>query len=62
MLTTLARFTLSGKPYSQEPAILFFLGSEQAEQNFFNAAGAGRLELFLDSGLQGRVADFDIHG
>jgi len=48
-------------PVLQKPAILFLLGFKQAEQHFLDAAGAGRLELFLKSGLQGRIADFDVH-
>src|SRR5258708_35564839 len=35
---------------------------QQAEQHFLDAAGSGGLELLLDSGLQGCVADFDGHG
>jgi len=58
---TLARFALSGKRYLHEPAVLFFLRVEQAEQHFLDAGRAGGLELLLDSGLQGWVADFDRH-
>ena len=46
----------------QEPAILFFLRFEKAEQRFLGAGGAGGLHLFLDSSLQGRIVDFDVHG
>jgi hypothetical protein len=45
----------------QKPAILFFLRLHQTEQDFFDAAGTGRLEQLLDSGLKGRVRDFDVH-
>ena len=48
-------------PVLQKPTILFFLGLQQAEQDFLDAGGAGRLKLFLDSGLKGRIVDFDIH-
>jgi hypothetical protein len=48
-------------PVLQEPTILFFLGLQQTEQDFLDAARAGRLKLFLDSGLKGRIVDFDIH-
>jgi hypothetical protein len=27
-----------------------------------DAAGAGSLKLFLDSGLKGCIVDFDVHG
>src|SRR5580658_722260 len=37
----------------------FFISGKQ---HFLDAAGAGGLELLLDSGLQGCVADFDGHG
>jgi len=49
-------------PVLQEPTILFFLGLQQTEQDFLDAAGAGSLKLFLDSGLKGRIVDFDVHG
>jgi hypothetical protein len=45
----------------QKPAILFFLSLHQTEQNFFDTAGTARAEQLLDSGLKGRVMDFDIH-
>ncbi len=48
-------------PILQQPAVLFFLGLEQAQQHFFNAAGPSRLQLFLKTGIQGRVSDLDIH-
>ena len=48
-------------PILQQPAVLFFLGLEQAQQHFFNAAGPSRLQLFLKAGFQGRVSDLDIH-
>jgi hypothetical protein len=48
-------------PVLQEPTILFFLGLQQTEQDFLDASGAGGLKLFLDSGLKGRIVDFDIH-
>jgi hypothetical protein len=46
----------------QKPAILFFLGLHQTEQDFLDADGTGRLEQFLDSGFKSRVVDFDVHG
>jgi hypothetical protein len=49
-------------PVLQEPTILFFLGLQQTEQDFLDAAGAGSLKLFLDSGLKGCIVDFDVHG
>jgi hypothetical protein len=49
-------------PVLQEPTILFFLGLQQTEQDFLDAARGGSLELFLDSGLKGRIVDFDVHG
>ena len=49
-------------PVFQKPAVLFFLGLQQAEQYFFDAARASRLELFFDSRLKSRIVDFDIHG
>jgi len=49
-------------PVLQKPTVLFFLGLQQTEQYFLDAARAGRLELFLDSGLKGRIVDFDVHG
>ena len=49
-------------PVFQKPTILFLLGLQQTEQYFLDAAGAGRLKLLLDSGLQGRIVDFDVHG
>jgi hypothetical protein len=49
-------------PVLQEPTILFFLGLQQTEQDFLDAARAGCLKLFLDSGLKGRIVDFDVHG
>jgi hypothetical protein len=48
-------------PVLQEPTILFFLGLQQTEQDFLDAARAGGLKLFLDSGLKSRIADLDIH-
>jgi hypothetical protein len=48
-------------PVLQKPTILLFLGLQQAEQDFLDAGRAGRLKLFLDSGLKGRIVDFDIH-
>jgi len=45
----------------QEPAVLFFLGLQQAEQNFLDVAGTGRLKLLLDSGFEGWIVDFDVH-
>lgn len=44
-----------------EPAILFLLGFQQAEQNLFNGAGAGRLELLLDPRFQFRISNFNGH-
>jgi hypothetical protein len=49
------------RPILQEPTILFFLGLQQAEQDLLEAGRAVRLKLFLDSGLKGRIVDFDIH-
>jgi hypothetical protein len=46
----------------QQPTILFFLRFEKAEQRFLRAGGTGRLNLLLDSSLQGRIVDFDVHG
>ncbi len=48
-------------PILQQPAVLFFLGLEQAQQHFFHATGPSRLQLFLKAGFQGRVSDLDIH-
>jgi hypothetical protein len=48
-------------PVLQEPAILFFLGLQQTEQYLLDAAGAGRLKLFLDSCFKGWIVDFEIH-
>jgi len=39
-------------PVFQKPTILFLLGFQQTEQYFLKPARAGRLKLFLDSGLQ----------
>jgi hypothetical protein len=50
-------FCIDYFPVLQEPTILFFLGLQQTEQDFLDAAGAGSLKLFLDSGLKGRIAD-----
>jgi hypothetical protein len=55
-------FCIDYFPVLQEPTILFFLGLQQTEQDFLDAAGAGSLKLFLDSGFKGRIADFDVHG
>jgi hypothetical protein len=52
MPLTLARFCPACKLYVQEPAVLFLLRVEQAEQHFLNVGQAGGLELLLDSGLQ----------
>lgn len=49
-------------PVLEKPAVLFLLSFKQAEQHFFDGGGAGGLDLFLDSGFQGGVADFDVHG
>jgi len=49
-------------PVLQEPPILFLLGFKQAHQHFLDAAGAGRLQLLLESGLQGRIAYLDVQG
>jgi hypothetical protein len=48
-------------PVLQKPTVLFFLSLQQTEQYFLDAAGAGRLKLFLDSGLNGRILDFEVH-
>ena len=45
----------------QKPAIPFFLSLHQTEQDFLDAAGTARPEQLLDSGLKGRVMDFDVH-
>jgi hypothetical protein len=42
-------------PVFQEPTILFLLGLQQTDQHFLDTAGAGNLELFLNSGLKGSV-------
>ena len=49
-------------PVFQKPTVLFFLGLQQAEQYVLDAAGAGRLKLFFDSGLKSRIMDSDAHG
>ena len=49
-------------PVLQKLTILFFLGLQQAEQDFLDAGGAGRLKLFLDPGLKGGIVDFDVQG
>src|SRR5215469_818427 len=46
----------------QEPAILLFLRLKQMEQYFLDAARACCLKLFLNSGLKGRITDFNVHG
>jgi hypothetical protein len=46
----------------RQPAVLFFLRVQQAEQHFLDAAGADGLELLFDSGLRGCAADFDGRG
>jgi len=56
-----SNFCVNRSSVLQEPAILFFLSLHQTEQNFFDAAGTARPEQLLDSGLKGRVMDFDIH-
>jgi hypothetical protein len=48
-------------PVLQKPTILLFLGLQLAEQDFLDAGRPGRLKLFLDSGLKGRIVDFDTH-
>jgi len=52
---------IDGFPVFQEPPIPLLLGFRQAQQCFLDAAEVGRLQLFLESGLQGRIADFDVH-
>src|SRR5215467_15387314 len=56
-----SNFCVNRSSVFQKPAILFFLSLHQMEQDFLDAAGTGRLEQFLDSGLKGRVMDFDVH-
>jgi len=46
----------------QEPAILLFLRLKQMEQYFLDATRPCRLKLFLNSGLNGGVTDFNVHG
>ena len=55
-------FCVYGIAIFGEPAILFLLGFQQAEQDFFNSARAGCLKLLLDPGFQIRITDFDGHG
>ena len=52
---------LNGGSVFQQPAILLFLRFEKAKQSFLRASGTGRLNLFLDSSLQRRIADFYLH-
>jgi len=47
---------------SYEPPILFLLRLKEMQQCFLRARGAGRLNLPLYPGLQGRIMDFDVHG
>jgi hypothetical protein len=49
-------------PVLQKPTVLFLLGLQQMEQHFLDAAGVGRLKLLLNSGLKGRIMDFEVHG
>ena len=46
----------------QEPAMLLFLRLKQMEQYFLDATRPCRLKLFLNSGLRGRIMDFNVHG
>lgn len=54
-------FRINGVPVLQEPAVLFFLCIEKAQQRLFGAGGAGGLHLPLYSGFQIRVPDFNLH-
>jgi hypothetical protein len=49
-------------PVFQAPAVLFFLGFEQTEQPLPTAGRATCLELFSNSRLQSRIADFEVQG
>jgi len=40
---------------------LFFLRLQSTEQDLFDAGRTGHLKLFLESGVKGRILDFDIH-
>jgi hypothetical protein len=48
-------------PVFREPPVLFLLGFKEAQQHLLDAAGPGRSQLFLESGLQGRISYFDVH-
>jgi len=54
-------FRIDGVPVLQEPAVLFFLGIEKPQQCLLCAGCAGGLYLFLHSGFEIRVSDFDLH-
>ena len=45
----------------QQPAVLFLLSFEQAEQDLLETGGASCPELLFDSGFQGGIMDFDVH-
>jgi hypothetical protein len=53
---------VDGIPVFQKPSVLFLLSLQQTQQHFFDAGRAGRSKLLLDSGLQCRIMDFDVHG
>jgi hypothetical protein len=61
LIDTTSNLRVSRSAVFQETATLFFLSLHQTEQEFFDAAGTGRPEQLLDSGLKGRIMDFDIH-
>jgi CheY-like chemotaxis protein len=61
LIDTGSNFCVNRSSVFQKPAILFFLSLHQMEQNFLDATGTGRPEQLLDSGLKGRVMDFDVH-
>jgi hypothetical protein len=62
LLYAAPNFRIDGASVLQEPAVLFFLRIEKAEQRLLRTGGAGGLHLPLDSGFQIRVLDFDAHG
>ena len=45
-----------------KPPVLLLLRFEEMQQHLLGTGGAGRVNLPLDSGLQGRIMDFDMHG
>jgi hypothetical protein len=46
----------------KKPTILLFLGLQQTQQHFLDAAGGGSPKLFTYSGLNGRITDLDVYG